>query len=104
MTYSAAEYGYFFSKVYAAVARIPYGRVANYGQIAGLVGMPRNARMVGRALRICPDDLPWHRVVMKDGSVTGGEYAPLRRAMLESEGVPFLPDGRVDMEAAQWRP
>ncbi len=104
MTFSADEYGWFFFKVYNVVARIPRGKVASYGQIAGLIGMPRNARMIGRALRVCPDSLPWQRVVMKDGSVAGGEYAPLRRAMLEAEGVTFLPDGRIDMDKHQWRP
>jgi methylated-DNA-protein-cysteine methyltransferase-like protein len=49
-------------------------------------------------MRVCPDDLPWQRVVMADGSITGGVYAELRRALLEDEGVTVLPDGRVDME------
>lgn len=94
----------FFEQVYQLVARIPGGRVLSYGRIARLLGRPRAARQVGRAMRLCPDQLPWQRVVMADGSIAGGEYAPLRRAMLEQEGVPFLPDGRVDMAKAQWVP
>ncbi len=93
----------FFEQVYAVVARIPPGRVMAYGQIARVLGFPRSARQVGRAMRHCPDGLPWQRVVMADGDITGGVYAPLRRAMLEQEGVYFLPDGRVDMARCRWR-
>lgn len=92
----------FYEAVYSLVARIPKGRVASYGQLARLLGHPRGARQVGRALRLCPDHLPWQRVVMRDGGIAGGGYAPLRKAMLEEEGVAFLPDGRVDMAACQW--
>lgn len=92
----------FFEAVYAQVARIPKGRVTSYGRIARLLQAPRAARQVGRALRLCPDHLPWQRVVMQDGCITGGAYAPLRRAMLEEEGITFLPDGRVDMARHAW--
>ena len=88
--------------VFEIVERIPYGRVVSYGQIARMLGCPRAARTVGWALSVCPDGLPWQRVVMADGSVTGGEFAELRRAILTEEGVPFLPDGRVDMEICEW--
>lgn len=93
----------FFSRVYATVARIPPGRVTSYGAIAWMLGAPRAARQVGWAMRACPDDLPWQRVVRADGSIVGGEYADLRRALLEAEGVPFLPDGRVDIEKCLWQ-
>ena len=92
----------FFEQVYDVVARIPYGKAVSYGEIARLLGRPRAAREVGRAMRFCPDRLPWQRVVMADGSVTGGDYAEIRKALLESEGVRFLPDGRVDMESCRW--
>ena len=92
----------FFKQVYGIVEHIPYGKVISYGEIARLLGRPRAAREVGWAMRCCPNDLPWQRVVMADGSVTGGVYADIRRAMLESESVPFLPDGRVDMCKSRW--
>ena len=95
--------GNFFSGVYGLVAQIPRGRVVSYGQIARELGMPRGARQVGWAMRTCPDNLPWQRVVKADGSIAGGGYADLRRALLEAEGVPFLPDGRVDLRACQWQ-
>ncbi len=92
----------FYQKVYAIVAKIPCGQVASYGQIAWMLGNPRGARQVGWAMRRCPDGLPWQRVVKADGSIAGGGFAELRRALLQSEGVPFLPDGRVDMKACRW--
>jgi methylated-DNA-protein-cysteine methyltransferase-like protein len=91
----------FFARVYDAIARVPYGRVVSYGQIARVLGNPRAARQVGWACAACPDHLPWQRVVTADGSVRGGVCADMRRALLESEGVPFLPDGRVDMEVCR---
>jgi len=92
----------FFEQVYAIVEQIPYGKVVSYGQIARMLGVPRGARIVGWAMRCCPEHLPWQRVVMADGSITGGVYADLRRQFLESEDVLFLPDGRVDMDACRW--
>lgn len=92
----------FFNKVYSIVRQIPYGKVVSYGQIAWILGRPHGARQVGWAMRRCPDELPWQRVVRADGSIAGGDYAEVRRALLEAEGVPFLPDGRVDMRKCAW--
>ncbi len=90
--------GSFFQSVYAVVARIPCGKVLSYGDIAKLIGYPRRARFVGYAMRVCPEGLPWHRVVKADGSIAGGDFAPVREMLLRREDVPFLPDGRVDMQ------
>jgi len=91
----------FYAQVYETVKKVPSGKVVSYGLIARILGRPRSSREVGRAMRICPEpeNIPWQRVVMADGSITGGQFADMRKAMLESEGVLFLPDGRVDMEA-----
>ena len=89
----------FYEQVYEIVKKVPEGKVISYGQIAKILGRPRAAREVGRAMRICPDNIPWQRVVMADGTVTGGNFADMRKGMLEAEGVVFLPDGRVDMAA-----
>ena len=89
----------FYKRVYAIVEQIPYGKVASYGQIARIAGKPRGAREVGWAMHHCPPHLPWQRVVMADGTVAENMYAGMRKGMLESEGVTFLPDGRVDMAA-----
>ena len=93
----------FFSRVYQIVARIPRSSVVSYGQIAMMLGAPRAAREVGWAMRFCPEDLPWHRVVMADGSIAGGGDAETRRALLEAEKVMFLSDGRVDMKQCRWK-
>ncbi|MDV0447342.1 DNA base-flipping protein [Methanosarcinaceae archaeon Ag5] len=92
----------FFEQVYEIVAQIPCGKVVSYGQIGQMLGHPRAARQVGWAMRRCPENLPWQRVVMADGSITGGDFADMRRFLLENEGVSFLPDGRVDMKACRW--
>ena len=85
----------FFPAVYEVVRQIPCGRVMSYGQIARLLGFPRAARQVGWAMRCCPDDIPWQRVVKDSGEIAGGEHA---------ECVTFLPDGRVDMPRCRWLP
>jgi len=92
----------FFEQVYSVVSLIPYGKVVSYGQIARFLGRPRAAREVGWAMRYCPDQLPWQRVVMSDGAITGGAFAEMRRLVLMTEGVEFLPDGRVDMDSCRW--
>ena len=90
----------FYKQVYDVVEKIPHGKVMSYGQIAKMLGKPRAAREVGRAMRICPEGLPWQRVVMADGTVAGGAYSDIRRAMLEAEGVVFKLDGCVDMKVS----
>lgn len=92
----------FFERVYEIVRRVPEGRVVSYGQIARMLGAPRSARMVGWAMRCCPEEIPWQRVVKADGTVAGGAFSEVRRALLHAEGVPFLDDGRVDMNVSQW--
>lgn len=94
----------FFKEVYSIVEQIPCGKVISYGQIAWMLGQPKSARQVGWAMRRCPDGLPWQRVVRNDGSIAGGSFTELRRTLLEAEGIPFLPDGRVDMEKCRWFP
>ncbi|MGH0052603.1 MAG: MGMT family protein [Sphaerochaetaceae bacterium] len=94
----------FFKQVYNIVGNIPTGKVASYGQIAWLLGRPHGARTVGWAMHQCPDYLPWHRVIRSDGGLSGNESKELQRVILESEGIVFLPDGRVDMSVCQWDP
>lgn len=99
-----------WAPVYRVVRRIPEGRVATYGQVAAIAGMPRAARQVGWALHALEpgDDVPWHRVINARGEVSarGGERSieDLQRARLRAEGVVFDGRGRVDLEAYGWRP
>ena len=92
-----------FEKIYEAVKKIPYGKVASYGQVAALAGNPRWARVVGYALHVNPEpeNIPCYRVVTKDGRVSpafafGGSNR--QRELLEAEGVRFDDSGRVLME------
>ena len=92
--------GYIFGAFYDITRRIPAGKVATYGQITRLAGMPRCARIVGYAMAACQDpSVPCHRVVDRFGGTKRcfDVYAPgTQRALLEAEGVPFTPDGRVE--------
>ena len=92
-----------FEKIYEVVKSIPKGKVATYGQVALLAGNPRWARVVGYALHINPEPgaIPCHRVVNREGKVAlgfafGGEG--VQRQLLESEGIVFESDGRIDLE------
>ncbi len=88
-------------RIYAAVQSIPGGRVATYGQVAVLAGLPRRWRLVGRALKVLPEDsaIPWHRVVNAQGRISerGGESTAEQRLLLEDEGVVFDAGGRIDL-------
>ena len=90
------------------VRQIPAGKVATYGQVARLAGMPRCARTVGYAMAGCTDtSVPCHRVVDRFGGTKAcfDTFAPgTQRAMLEAEGVLFRPDGTVDLAHCQWEP
>ncbi len=95
-----------FELIYDVVKRIPYGKVASYGQVAALAGNKRWARVVGYALHANPDPehIPCYRVVTKEGKVSkafafGGENQQI--ALLEKEGICFV-DGHVDMARFQW--
>ena len=92
-----------FEKIYEVVKSIPEGKVATYGQVALLAGNPRWARVVGYALHVNPEPgiIPCHRVVNREGRVApsfafGGEG--VQRQLLESEGIVFETDGRIDLE------
>jgi methylated-DNA-protein-cysteine methyltransferase-like protein len=97
-----------WEEVFHIVARIPYGRVMNYGQIARLLHQPLSARAVGWAMHQCPPGLPWHRVVNASGGCStdkvGNHPVGLQRAMLEAEGVRFRTNSTLDMEDYRWWP
>jgi methylated-DNA-protein-cysteine methyltransferase-like protein len=97
-----------YQRIYTVVRRIPRGRVATYGQIARLAGMPGHARQVGYALHALnpATAVPWQRVINAAGGIslrptTGGVS---QRLLLEKEGVQFDARGRVSFEKFAWRP
>jgi methylated-DNA-protein-cysteine methyltransferase-like protein len=96
-------------RVYAVVRRIPRGRVATYGQVAGLAGLGPHARQVGYALSaLGPGSrVPWHRVINARGEVSrrarpGAELT--QRMLLEREGHRFDARGRLRLSTVQWKP
>lgn len=97
----------FAVRVEALVRQIPHGRVMTYGQIAGLCGNARAARIVGGIAHFGDPDVPWQRVVNKSGGLAAG-YPGGRRAHrqhLESEGVEIDGEDRVmGMQARLWQP
>jgi methylated-DNA-protein-cysteine methyltransferase-like protein len=97
------------ARILAVVRRIPRGRVATYGQVAALAGLPRHARLVGYALHALPDatPVPWHRVLGAGGRVSldrsPGGAGITQRLRLEREGVRFDARGRADLGRFGWR-
>lgn len=98
-----------YRRIYAVVARVPKGRVATYGQVAELAGLPRQARLVGYALHALPTEgaLPWHRIVNAKGTISlrgnGLGHDDLQAQLLRHEGVHF--DGDViSLERYRWQP
>jgi len=89
--------------------RIPKGRVATYGQIARLAGIPRQPRQIGYALAALRDHypVPWHRVVNAKGEISQRSESgveELQRILLEREGVVFDVRGRISLSRFRWRP
>ena len=94
----------FYDEVYKIVEKIPYGRVATFGQIARMTGHPRMARFVGYASNNKKYwHLPWHRVVFRDGTLIGAPFHDMQYKTLKSEGVKFTKDGRVKIPDFQWQ-
>jgi methylated-DNA-protein-cysteine methyltransferase related protein len=99
-----------YARIYAAVSRVPRGRVATYGQIASVAGLPGHARMVGYALAALPEGrrVPWHRVVNAAGKISlrsdGRPMDEIQRFLLEKEGVRFGETGAIPLDRFRWRP
>jgi methylated-DNA-protein-cysteine methyltransferase-like protein len=93
-----------FTKVYKVTKTIPVGKVMTYGQVAKIIGAP-TPRIVGFALHANKSaQVPCHRVVAKDGSLSGGFAFGGRdehRYRLEQEGIEFTLNGKVIMEKYQ---
>lgn len=100
----------FFSRVYEVVKCIPYGRATSYGAIANYLGSRGSARMVGWAMNAShhhPDFVPAHRVVNRNGLLTGKHHfgAPnIMKELLENEGIKFKGDQITDFDKHFWDP
>jgi len=102
-----APAGSTYDRIYRAVRRIPFGRVATYGDIAELAGLPGRARQVGYALHALPvgSTVPWHRIINAGGriSLPPGSGGLEQRFRLRKEGVRVDPGGRVNLGEHHFR-
>ncbi|MES2732707.1 MAG: MGMT family protein [Bacteroidota bacterium] len=98
----------FFQDVYEVVRLIPPGRATSYGAIAEYLGLKRGARMVGWAMNSAHgQDIPAHRVVNRDGLLTGKHFFPAphtMQALLEQEGMTVVKDKIQDFDKVFWSP
>lgn len=95
-----------YGRIYAAIRRVPHGRVSTYGWIAREVG-GCGARQVGYALAALPDgsDVPWHRIINGRGEISrrnSSDGDSLQRILLEAEGIGFSDKDRVDLQRFGW--
>ena len=101
---------FFNQKVYLTVSKIPYGRIATYGQIADLIYAYGRARQVGWALRRLklPSTIPWYRVINSKGEITmrlsrnGTDW--IQKELLIKEGIKFNSKMKIDIKKYLWRP
>ena len=96
-----------YKKIHHIISLIPSGKVATYGQIAGIVG-GCTARMVGYVTSAIPQDsdIPWQRVINYKGGISqrrSGSGGLLQQKLLEAEGIKFNQQGRTDLEHYRWK-
>jgi len=100
----------FFDKVFAVVRLIPHGRATSYGAIAEYIGMKGSSRMVGWAMNAShsqQEPVPAHRVVNRNGDLTGKHHFPsptMMEELLKSEGVEVVDDRIVNFKNIYWNP
>lgn len=100
----------FFEDVYEVVKLIPKGRVTSYGAIANYLGTKMSSRMVGWALsvsQLSPNQIPAHRVVNRNGMLTGKTHfgTPTRmKELLEKEKIQVENDTVMNFKELFWDP
>lgn len=95
----------FKDRVIQIVKKIPYGKVTTYGTIATLAGLPRGARLVAGILHQQEQELPWQRIINRNGyiSIRGCKYDKnFQKKLLESEGIAVSNDFMVDLQKYGW--
>jgi methylated-DNA-protein-cysteine methyltransferase-like protein len=103
----------FNERVWEIVRQIPAGQVTSYGQIAAMIPAPQGmdpksyeafaSRWVGGAMAICPNEVPWQRVINSQGKLSLRPGAEEQRQLLEEEGVVFNERGKVDLKKFGWQ-
>ncbi|MCY4656253.1 MAG: MGMT family protein [Gammaproteobacteria bacterium] len=90
--------------VLVAVSHVPHGKVATYGQIAEMAGLPGRSRFVGSVLAHATEDVPWHRIIRSDGRIaerSSGKDLQINR--LRQEGIRVIEE-RVRLQDFQFSP
>ena len=94
-------------QILQVVALIPYGKVASYGQIAKMAGLPKHARLVGYVLKHLDQasEIPWYRVINSQGRISlsklDGQGENIQRTKLLAEGVMVIGD-KINLKQYQW--
>lgn len=100
----------FFQRVYEVVKQIPHGRVTSYGAIARYLGTAKSARVVGWAMNNSHNSeeiIPAHRVVNRNGILTGKHFFGSEKVMqelLENEGLIIESDQILNFKEKFWNP
>ncbi len=102
----------YYEEVWRVVRTVPSGKVVTYGQVAKMIPSPDNvsveeykvygARWVGNAMRDCPADVPWQRVINSQGKISNRPGSGRQRHLLEAEGILFYKD-KIDLKRYQWQ-
>jgi|TARA_B110000114_G_scaffold180807_1_gene217212 methylated-DNA-protein-cysteine methyltransferase-like protein len=95
-------------RLYTVIQGIPVGKVATYGQIASLAGLPGAARLVGKILSGLPAEtsLPWHRVINAAGKISmpeGSDSFNEQKKRLTTENI-ILTGSQISLKQYLWKP
>lgn len=100
----------FFHQVFQVVRLIPKGRVTSYGAIANYLGAPSSSRVVGYAMNAShaqKEKVPAHRVLNRNGQLTGKNHFPtpfMMQELLEKENLLIKNDAVQDFKKYYWDP
>jgi len=96
----------FIKDIYAITRLIPKGRVTSYGAIATALEQKRRVRMVGWAMNQSPEDVPAHRVLNRNGVLTGRQFfgGTRMQELLQAEGVMVNENKVVNLKEVFWDP
>jgi len=101
-----------YAQIWQTIQLIPHGKVACYGQIADLAGLPGRARLVGKALGYVPESgwrgqaVPWYRVINAQGKISfpiGSEHFEKQKQFLQDEQVVII-GAKIKLKEFQWQP
>lgn len=101
-----------YARIWQTVQAIPSGKVASYGQLADLAGLPGRARLVGKALGKVPEkgwrgqSVPWFRVVNSQGKISfpvASDNFERQKQHLQDEQVVVI-GARIKLKEFQWQP